>query len=141
MQLACSASKRARKPSLKKPQPSQRAVTPTGPQTPKQEAQKAAVEAEAALIAFDRQNHMGMRDETAAGIQSALKAEAEAFVEGKGAVAKTVVSLKDNEDRMKTLNVSGRPVMSVMRAVGLGLGLGLGDRLVGGSVGGPLGLC
>jgi nitric oxide synthase-interacting protein len=72
-----------------------------------QAAQKAAVEAEAALIAFDRANHMGIRDETARGIQSAINAEAEALVEGRNA-AKSVVSLKDSEERMKTLNVRGR---------------------------------
>ncbi|KIY93552.1 Nitric oxide synthase-interacting protein [Monoraphidium neglectum] len=66
--------------------------------------QKAAVEAEAALIAFDRANHMGLRDETARGIQTAITAEAEALLEGKGAGAKGVVSLRDNEERLKTLN-------------------------------------
>jgi hypothetical protein len=63
------------------------------------------VEAEAALIAFDRANHMGLRDETARGIQTAITAEAEALLEGKGAGAKGVVSLRDNEERLKTLNV------------------------------------
>lgn len=72
-----------------------------------QAAQKAAVEAEAALIAFDRSNHMGLRDETARGIQTAITAEAEALVEGRGAGAKSIVTLKDNEDRLKTLNVGG----------------------------------
>ncbi|KAI8471896.1 MAG: hypothetical protein J3K34DRAFT_416046 [Monoraphidium minutum] len=65
--------------------------------------QLAAVEAEAALIAFDRANHMGLRDATARGIQSAITAEAEALAEGRGG-AKGVITLRDNQERLKTMN-------------------------------------
>lgn len=74
---------------------------------PPQAAQKAAVEAEAALIAFDRSNHMGIRDETAAGIQAAITAEADAIVEGRAGGAKGVVALEDMKERARTMKVRG----------------------------------
>lgn len=70
-----------------------------------QAAQKAAVEQEARLIAFDRQNHMGITERTAKGIQDAIQQEAAAMHEAK--LAKAVVSIQDNADRMKEMKVGG----------------------------------
>lgn len=66
-------------------------------------AQRAAAEREAELVAFDRANHMGMRDETARGIEAAIKEEARAAVEGRNA-ARTVLNNKDAEARAKGVN-------------------------------------
>lgn len=70
-----------------------------------QAAEQAQVEAEAKLIAFDRQNHMGISSKTAQRIQEAITAEAATMHDAKG--AKAVVSIKENEEKMKQLRVSG----------------------------------
>lgn len=64
-------------------------------------AEQAQVEAEAKLIAFDRQNHMGISSKTAQRIQEAITAEAATMHDAKG--AKAVVSIKENEEKMKQL--------------------------------------
>ena len=71
-----------------------------------QAAQKQAIEEEARLIAFDRKNHMGLSGKTADSIQQAIKAEAEAVMEGTDKQAKSVVVIKEQEERMKHMKVS-----------------------------------
>lgn len=66
-------------------------------------AQKQAVEEEAKLIAFDRQNHMGLSGKTARNIQKAITAEAEAVIEGTDRQTKAVVAIKEQEGRMKDM--------------------------------------
>lgn len=70
-----------------------------------QAAEQAQVESEAKLIAFDRQNHMGISSKTAQKIQDAITAEAATMHDAKG--AKAVVNIKDNEVKMKQMKVSG----------------------------------
>lgn len=69
-----------------------------------QAAEQAQVESEAKLIAFDRQNHMGISSKTAQKIQEAITAEAATMHDAKG--AKAVVNIKDNEEKMKQMRVS-----------------------------------
>jgi nitric oxide synthase-interacting protein len=64
-------------------------------------AEQAQIESEAKLIAFDRQNHMGISSKTAQRIQEAITAEAATMHDAKG--AKAVVSIKENEEKMKQL--------------------------------------
>jgi nitric oxide synthase-interacting protein len=71
-----------------------------------QAAQKQAIEEEARLIAFDRKNHMGLSGRTADSIEQAIKAEAEAVMEGTDKQAKSVVAIKEHGDRMKHMKVS-----------------------------------
>lgn len=68
-----------------------------------QAAEQAQVESEAKLIAFDRQNHMGISSKTAAKIQEAITAEAAVMHDAKG--AKAAVNIKDNEEKMKQMRV------------------------------------
>lgn len=68
-----------------------------------QAAEQAQIESEAKLIAFDRQNHMGISSKTAKKIQDAITAEAATMHDAKG--AKAVVSIKENEEKMKQLRV------------------------------------
>jgi nitric oxide synthase-interacting protein len=77
----------------------------SSPPSSPQAAEQAAVQAEAALIAFDRQNHMGISSKTAQKITDAISAEAATMHEAKG--TKAVVSIKENEEKMKQLRVSG----------------------------------
>jgi hypothetical protein len=70
-----------------------------------QAAEQAQVESEAKLIAFDRQNHMGISSKTAQKIQDAITAEAATMHDAKG--AKAVVNIKDNEVKMKQMKVGG----------------------------------
>jgi nitric oxide synthase-interacting protein len=70
-------------------------------------AEQAQVESEAKLIAFDRQNHMGISSKTAQKIQDAITAEAATMHDAKG--AKAVVNIKDNEVKMKQMKAFWLP--------------------------------
>ena len=61
------------------------------------------METEAKLVAFDRANHMGISDRTANSIKTAIEAEAAEMHSSKGTA--TVIAIKDNELRAKTLKV------------------------------------
>jgi hypothetical protein len=77
---------------------------PPPPRIPAQQAaEQAAVQAEAQLIAFDRQNHMGISSKTAAAITEAITAEAATMHESRG--ARAAVNIKENEEKMKQLRV------------------------------------
>eukprot|EP00879_Flechtneria_rotunda_P027769 GHRR01029760.1.p1 GENE.GHRR01029760.1~~GHRR01029760.1.p1 ORF type:complete len:291 (+),score=89.66 GHRR01029760.1:231-1103(+) len=56
---------------------------------------------EAKLIAFDRQNHMGISGKTAKRIEDAITAEAAIMHDAKG--VKAAVNIKEHEERMKQL--------------------------------------
>ncbi len=88
--------------------------TPHAVDTHVQEAEKQAVAEEARLIAFDRQNHMGISERTAKTIQTAIQQEAEAMHSEKG--ARSVVAIKEHEGRMKQMKVQER---GVVRAHGI----------------------
>ena len=64
---------------------------------------KEAIQHEAKLIAFDRQNHMGVSEKVASRLEEAIVREAEALKKPGG--AKSVISIKANEDRLKELKV------------------------------------
>ncbi|WIA18381.1 hypothetical protein OEZ85_009843 [Tetradesmus obliquus] len=70
-----------------------------------EEQQKAAEQAqvahEAKLIAFDRQNHMGISGKTVKRIEDAIAAEAATMHDAKG--VKAAVNIKENEEKMKQL--------------------------------------
>lgn len=65
-------------------------------------AGKAAIEQEAALLAFDRQNHAGASKELATKLHEAVSTEAEALMAEKR-TATGVVNIRDNEQMMKTM--------------------------------------
>jgi hypothetical protein len=68
-----------------------------------QAAEQAQVAHEAKLIAFDRQNHMGISGKTVKRIEDAIAAEAATMHDAKG--VKAAVNIKENEEKMKQLKV------------------------------------
>jgi len=68
-----------------------------------QASEQAAVQQEAKMIAFDRKNHMGISSKTAKRIEDAITAEAATMHDAKG--VKSVVNIKENEEKMKQLRV------------------------------------
>eukprot|EP00775_Hariotina_reticulata_P008739 gene8739-8919_t len=64
-------------------------------------SEQAAVQQEAKMIAFDRKNHMGISSKTAKRIEDAISAEAATMHDAKG--VKSVVNIKENEEKMKQL--------------------------------------
>lgn len=68
-----------------------------------QAAEQLQIEQEAKLIAFDRQNHMGISSKTAKRIEDSIAAEAATMHEAKG--VKSAVNIKENEEKMKQLRV------------------------------------
>ena len=74
------------------------------PFSPPQAADKALVEQQADLIAFDRVNHMGISQQTAESIKTAIASEAAQSSAPGG--ASSVINIKENEDRVKQLKVS-----------------------------------
>ncbi|EFN55862.1 hypothetical protein CHLNCDRAFT_145441 [Chlorella variabilis] len=67
--------------------------------TRKQE-DKAAIDAEAALLAFDRQNHMGASEQLTKKLKQTINEEAEVLLADKRR-ASGAVNIKTNEERMK----------------------------------------
>ena len=61
---------------------------------------KSAIESEAALLAFDRQNHMGASEALASRLRETIAEEAEALLADKHCVT-GVNNIGDNRDRMK----------------------------------------
>ena len=78
------------------------------------------MEEHAKLIAFDRQNHMGMSESTANTIRSTLEEEAAHMHEEKG--ASTAIAIHENEKRLKELKV-GSPTHDLRLAGALPGGL------------------
>lgn len=78
--------------------------------SPLQEANKAAIEAEASLLAFDRQNHMGASDSLAVRLRETISEEAEALLAEKR-VAAGAVNIAENKDRMKVGGICWAHVM------------------------------
>ncbi len=65
-----------------------------------QESERQAVEAQTALLAFDRQNRMGASDSVARSIKQAIQEEAEAMLADKKVVS-GAVTIADNAEKMK----------------------------------------
>ncbi|CAD7701384.1 unnamed protein product [Ostreobium quekettii] len=73
----------------------------------RQADEKARLQAEARLVSFDRQNHMGASDSTVNKLQSAFKQTADHMHDDK--MAKSVVSIQENKERMKELKSFWHP--------------------------------
>lgn len=58
------------------------------------------IDREAALLAFDRQNHMGASESLAARLKETISEEAEALMAEKRTAA-GAVNIRQNEERMK----------------------------------------
>ncbi len=67
-----------------------------------------AVETDAALLAFDRQNHMGASDRLASSLQAAIREEAEAVMADKRVVS-GAVNIKENADKIKEMRAFWLP--------------------------------
>lgn len=74
----------------------------------RKEADKKAIEAEAAVLAFDRQNHMGASDALAVRLRETISEEAEALLADKR-VASGAVNIRENEDRIKEMKAFWLP--------------------------------
>lgn len=68
-----------------------------------QAAEKAAINHEATLLAFDRKNHAGASAELASKLKDAVSEEAE-YMLANNRTASSAVNIKDNEVRMKEMN-------------------------------------
>ncbi|GMH43274.1 hypothetical protein BSKO_11196 [Bryopsis sp. KO-2023] len=73
----------------------------------RQADEKAELEARARLVAFERQNNVGASDHTVNALQSAFKEAADHMHDGK--VAKNVVTIQENKERMKELKSFWHP--------------------------------
>ncbi|GAX79246.1 hypothetical protein CEUSTIGMA_g6686.t1 [Chlamydomonas eustigma] len=76
----------------------------------KKVADKALVDQQADLMAFDRINHMGISQQTVDSIKSAIEAEAEKA--GQPGAATSVVNIKENEERVKQLKAFWLPSLA-----------------------------
>lgn len=85
-----------------------------------QAAEKAAVEQQAELIAFDRANHMGISKETVNSIKAAIETEAAQAQQPGGAAS--VMNIKENEERLRELKVgTGAEAADRRRTYGISL--------------------
>jgi nitric oxide synthase-interacting protein len=73
-----------------------------------QTLEKAAIDHEASLLAFDRQNHAGASAELASKLKAAVNEEAELLLADKRTAA-GAINIKDNEQRMKEMNAFWLP--------------------------------
>ncbi|KXZ41849.1 hypothetical protein GPECTOR_262g667 [Gonium pectorale] len=77
------------------------------------ELEKQAIAHEAALIAFDRRNHLGVSEGVAAKLEAAIVKEAEAIRNPREAGgAKSVIAIKDNEERARELKAFWMPSLT-----------------------------
>ncbi|GLI59813.1 hypothetical protein VaNZ11_001780 [Volvox africanus] len=82
-------------------------------QEQQKELEKKAIEREAALISFDRRNHLGVSEGVAARLEAAIVKEAEALRNPKeSSGAKSVMAIKENEDRAKDLKAFWMPSLT-----------------------------
>ncbi|KAG2422207.1 hypothetical protein HXX76_016207 [Chlamydomonas incerta] len=76
------------------------------------ELEKQAIAHEAALIAFDRRNHLGVTEGVASRLEAAIVKEAEALRNPGGSGAKSVMAIKEAEDRAKELKAFWMPALT-----------------------------
>ncbi|GFR51939.1 hypothetical protein Agub_g14460 [Astrephomene gubernaculifera] len=77
------------------------------------ELEQQAIAHEAALVAFDRRNHLGVSEGVAARLEAAIVAEAEALRNPREAGgAKSVMAIKGNEERAKELKAFWMPSLT-----------------------------
>ena len=62
--------------------------------------ERKAVDHQAQLLAFDRQNHMGASDRLASNLQAAIAEEADALMQDKHVVS-SAVNIAENKGRIK----------------------------------------
>lgn len=79
-------------------------------QQKQKELEQQAIAAEARLIAFDRRNHLGVSEAVASKLEKAIVQEADALRAPGG--AKSVIAIKDNEDRAKELKAFWMPSLT-----------------------------
>uniref|UniRef100_A0A7R9YV45 Nitric oxide synthase-interacting protein zinc-finger domain-containing protein n=1 Tax=Chlamydomonas euryale TaxID=1486919 RepID=A0A7R9YV45_9CHLO len=70
-------------------------------------AEQEAIAQHAEVIAFDRANHMGIQDKTVDSIKAAISSEAAAAQAQQGATS--VMNIKENEERLKSLKAFWMP--------------------------------
>ncbi|KAG2433947.1 hypothetical protein HYH02_012492 [Chlamydomonas schloesseri] len=76
------------------------------------ELEKQAIAHEAALIAFDRRNHLGVSEGVASKLEAAIVKEAEALRNPAGGGAKSVMAIKEAEDRAQELKAFWMPSLT-----------------------------
>ena len=76
--------------------------------TSRKEAERSAVEKEAALLAFDRRNHAGASDILATQLHDAVTEEAEAML-AETRVTSGAVNIRSNEERMASMKAFWAP--------------------------------
>ncbi|PNW87643.1 hypothetical protein CHLRE_02g142086v5 [Chlamydomonas reinhardtii] len=76
------------------------------------ELEKQAIAHEAALVAFDRRNHLGVSEGVASKLEAAIVKEAEALRNPGGGGAKSVMAIKEAEDRAKGLKAFWMPSLT-----------------------------
>lgn len=74
----------------------------------RKESDKAAIDAEAELLAFDRQNHMGASEALATRLRETIAEEAEALLADKH-TATGVINIGDHKERMKEMRAFWLP--------------------------------
>ncbi|KAL4451668.1 hypothetical protein ABPG75_007330 [Micractinium tetrahymenae] len=74
----------------------------------RKQADKAAIDAEAALLAFDRQNHMGASEALAQKLKETISEEAEVLLADKKTAA-GAVNIETNKERMKEMRAFWLP--------------------------------
>jgi hypothetical protein len=85
-----------------------------------QDVEKSAIEHEASLLAFDRQNHMGASEALTSRLRQTISEEAEVLLSEKH-TASAAVNIRENEERMKVcVFVGGKERVGHLReAVGV----------------------
>ena len=77
-----------------------------------QVAERQAVADQTQLLAFDRQNHMGASDSSAASLTAAIREEAEALLATKR-VVETDVAIHENREKIKVCRCTSQSDINV----------------------------
>ena len=75
--------------------------------------ERKAVDHQAQLLAFDRQNHMGASDRLASNLQAAIAEEADALMQEKRVVS-SAVNIAENKSKIKVSCICGRALQTPM---------------------------
>ena len=78
---------------------------------PMQVDERKAVDHQAQLLAFDRQNHMGASDRLASNLQAAIAEEADALMQEKRVVS-SAVNIAENKSKIKVSCICGHATHS-----------------------------
>lgn len=86
--------------------------------TPMQVDERKAVDHQAQLLAFDRQNHMGASDRLASNLQAAIAEEADALMQEKRVVS-SAVNIAENKSKIKVSRIRGHAIQTPMLCLNL----------------------